>query len=71
MSYKDMQKKDDKALMELIKEKRDALRTFRFSNAGSSTRNVRQARADKKEIARALTHLNERARAEANETKTK
>ena len=67
MDYKDIQKKDDKALMEHVNEKRESLRTFRFSNAGSATRNVKQAASDKKDIARALTELNARARSKANE----
>lgn len=69
MSYKDIQKKDDKALVEFVKEKREAIRDFRFQNAGSSTRNVRQVREDKKEVARALTELNARAKAKAAESK--
>lgn len=63
-AYKDIQKKDDKALVELVNEKRAAVRDFRFQNAGSATRNVRQVRADKKEVARALTELNARRKAE-------
>ena len=68
MSYKDIQKKDDKALVELVQEKREAVRSFRFGNAGSATRNVRQVRQDKKEIARALTELNARKRAKATDS---
>jgi len=60
MSYKDIQKKDDKALMELVKDKREAVRSFRFSSSGSSLRDVRQVRTDKREVARALTELNAR-----------
>lgn len=67
MSNKDIVKKDEKALVELVKEKREALRAFRFNNAGSATRNVKQASNDKKDIARALTELNARQRAKANE----
>ena len=65
MSAKEIQKKDDKALVELVKEKREAIRDFRFQNTGSATRNVRQVRADKKEVARALTELNARKKAES------
>lgn len=71
MSYKDIQKKDDKALVTLVKDKRDAVRAFRFGNAGSSTRDVRKVRADKKEIAQALTELNVRAKQESSKNKTK
>ena len=59
-NYKDIQKKDDKSLTDLVKEKREALRVFRFSNAGSATRNVKQARTDRKVVAQALTELNAR-----------
>lgn len=62
MNNKDITKKDEKALVELVKEKRDALRHFRFSNTGGATRNVRQARTDKKVVARALTELTARAK---------
>ncbi len=64
-AYKEIQKKDDKALVELVKEKREAIRDFRFQNTNSATRNVRQVRADKKEVARALTELNARKAAES------
>lgn len=62
MNNNDIKKKDDKGLVELVKEKREAIRSFRFSNTGSATRNVRQVRTDKKAIARALTELNQRAK---------
>ena len=52
---KEIKAKNDKDLAEYVNEKREAVRKFRFSLAGSRPRNVRQIRADKKEIARALT----------------
>jgi ribosomal protein L29 len=52
---KDIKAKNEKDLAEYVKEKREAIRKFRFSLAGSRPRNVRQIRADKKEVARALT----------------
>jgi len=52
---KEIKAKSDQDLAEYIKEKREAVRKFRFSLAGSRPRNVRQIRADKKEVARALT----------------
>lgn len=57
---KEIRKKDEKALREYIKEKREEVRAFRFSVAGSSTRNVRAVRLAKKEIARSLTELTAR-----------
>lgn len=64
----DIKKMKEAALLDLIKEKREALRSFRFSNTGSATRNVRVVRDDKKVIAQALTELNTRTRANAPKT---
>ncbi len=50
-----------KAKDELVKalyEKREALRAFRFGEAGSKTRNVKEGSALRKEIARIMTELN-------------
>ena len=52
---KDIKAKNDKDLADFVKEKREAIRKFRLALAGSRPRNVRQIRADKKEVARALT----------------
>lgn len=41
-----------------LKEKREALKNFRFSVAGSQIRSVREGRNLRKEIARILTDLN-------------
>lgn len=43
-----------------LTEKREALRVFRFGGAGSRSRNVREGRNLRKEIARILTELNGR-----------
>lgn len=43
-----------------IAEKRAALRTFRFGGAGSRTRNVREGRNLRKDIARILTEIRKR-----------
>lgn len=43
-----------------IAAKREALRAFRFSGEGSRTRNVREGRTLRKEIARLLTQINSR-----------
>jgi ribosomal protein L29 len=40
-----------------IAQKREALRTFRFGSAGSRSRNVREGRNLRKDIARMLTQL--------------
>lgn len=47
-------------LQKEIAEKREALRVFRFGGAGSRTRNVREGRTVRKDIARLLTELNSR-----------
>ena len=60
MSIDDMRKE--------IAEKRVALRAFRFGGAGSRTRNVREGRNLRKEIAQILTEL--RARELASRKKT-
>ncbi len=52
---KDIKAKNDTDLATYVQEKREAVRKFRFSLAGSRPRNVRQIRVDKKEVARALT----------------
>jgi ribosomal protein L29 len=43
-----------------LSEKREALRVFRFGGAGSRSRNVREGRNLRKDIARILTELNGR-----------
>lgn len=63
MAQEDFTKKKDTELRSLLGEKRNALRTIRFNVAGSGTRDVREVRALKKDIARILTEMNTRARA--------
>jgi ribosomal protein L29 len=43
-----------------ISQKREALRSFRFGGAGSRTRNVREGRTLKRDIARMMTELTAR-----------
>ena len=52
--------KTEKELKTLVAEKYLALRNFRFAVAGSKNRNVREGRALRKDIARALTILNKK-----------
>ena len=47
--------KDKKELTKLLADKRDALRAFRFAMSGGKTKNVREGRALRKDIARLLT----------------
>ena len=44
-----------------IADKRESLRKFRFGGAGSRTRNVREGRNLRRDIARALTELKGRS----------
>ncbi len=47
-------------LNQLVSEKREALRAFRFGGAGSRVRNTREGRSIRKEIAQILTELRAR-----------
>jgi ribosomal protein L29 len=43
-----------------VASKREALRSFRFSETGTRTRNVKEGQNLRKEIARLLTEINSR-----------
>lgn len=61
---KELRTKNEADLKKVIAENREALRQFRFNEAGSRTRNVKAALGLRKGIARALTELaSRRARA--------
>lgn len=62
----DITKKTIADLQKELVEKRDALRTFRFGEAGSRTRNVKEGRAIRRDIARILTEMNARKLADKN-----
>ena len=47
-------------LLAAVKEKREALRVFRFGGAGSRTRNVREGRNLRRDVAQILTELKAR-----------
>ena len=51
-----------------IADKREAHRAFRFGEAGSRSRNVREGRTHRKDIARMLTELSARRVASAKKT---
>lgn len=53
-------KQDAGELRKLIADKRESLRSFRFGGAGSRTRNTREGRNLRKEIAQAMTELRAR-----------
>lgn len=56
----DFKKYSIEDLQKEIAEKRSALREFRFNQQGSRTRNVREGRNLRKDIARLLTEVNAR-----------
>ncbi|MEK7133615.1 MAG: 50S ribosomal protein L29 [Patescibacteria group bacterium] len=56
----DFSKQDVAELQKLVADKRESLRTFRFGGAGSRTRNTREGRNVRKEIAQILTELRAR-----------
>lgn len=60
MKMKDIAKKNKTELMNLLKEKREALRNFRFSVSGSSVRNIKEGSLLRKDIARILTLVNKK-----------
>ncbi len=45
-------------MSKMLADKREALRVFRFGAAGSKTKNVKEGRAIRKDIARTLTAMN-------------
>lgn len=51
----EIQKKSDRELSDLIKEKREAMRQERFAVAGSRGRNVKSIREARRDVARAMT----------------
>jgi ribosomal protein L29 len=52
--------KTTEALQQELAQMREALRVFRFGGAGSRSRNVREGRNIRKDIARILTELSAR-----------
>jgi ribosomal protein L29 len=57
-NLKDMKTED---ILKEVMEKREALRAFRFGEAGTRTRNVREGRTLRKDIARLLTEVRARS----------
>lgn len=54
--------KTEKEINKLLNEKRESLRKFRFAISGSKTRNVREGRNIRKEVARLMTEIAGRRR---------
>jgi ribosomal protein L29 len=55
---KELLNKTEKELIGLLKEKREALRVFRFAMSGGKTKNLKEGAHLKKEIAQIMTVLN-------------
>lgn len=64
----DLSKKSVEDLRKELADKREALRVFRFNESGSRTRNVKEGRAARKDIARILTELKARELAVARKS---
>ena len=45
-------------LTKMLGEKREILRVFRFGGAGAKTKNVKEGRAVRKDVARIMTAMN-------------
>jgi len=58
MKKTDFKTKNKTELINLFKEKKESIRNFNFGTSGSKTRNVKEAKKLKKEIAQILTVLN-------------
>lgn len=58
-------------LHKALADKREALRAYRFAGAGSRSRNVKEGKTMRKDIARVLTALNAPAPKVAKAAKTK
>lgn len=54
---KEITTKNDSELTKLIAEKRESLRTFRFGVTGAKSKNVKEGRSIRKDIARMLTAI--------------
>ncbi len=55
-----LKEKNDNDLRTLLKEKREALRAFRFGVAGAKVKNVKEGKGLRKEIAQILTEFRTR-----------
>ncbi len=57
---KELIKKTDKELKEMLAEKREVVRTFRFGMAGSATRDTKAGKNAKRDVARIMTEMTRR-----------
>lgn len=57
MKFTELTSKTPADLTKMLAEKRESLRAFRFGGAGAKTKNVREGRVIRQDIARILTAL--------------
>ena len=57
---KNLEKQNNKDLINMLREKRKALRSFRFGSSGSKIKNVKGGINIRKEIAQILTEMRAR-----------
>lgn len=62
MKIKEIKDKTIADLNKLISEKKESLRVFRFGTSGAKTKNVKEGKTLRKDIARIMTILNEKRR---------
>jgi large subunit ribosomal protein L29 len=60
MKIKDLNKKTESDLEKTLQDKRLGLRKFRFGVSGSKSKNTKEAKNTKKDIARVLTEIRQR-----------
>jgi ribosomal protein L29 len=58
IKMKDITNKTHADLAKLASDKRESLRVFRFGAAGAKTKNVKEGKGIRKDIARILTAMN-------------
>jgi len=58
MKFKELTTKNAADLSKLLGEKKEALRVFRFGAAGAKSKNVKEGRGIRKDIARIMTVVN-------------
>ncbi len=71
IKMKDINTKTVADLNNMIVEKREALRIFRFGGAGAKTKDVKQGRTIRKDIARMMTAITAQQSASAKVTANK
>ncbi len=58
MKSKEIKNKNEGELEKMLEERAQALKNFRFAISGSKTKNVKEGRMIRKDIAKILTEMN-------------